>query len=130
MKKIFLVRMLILVPFMSFAQEMSVDEKIEAGFKPFADMIGSLVFYPVVIAGNPVPIVLIVLLLGALFFTLYFKFANVRLLRVAINAAKGTYDSIDHHAVDVVAGDPTPGGDVFESPKQKELLERSPIFKR
>jgi AGCS family alanine or glycine:cation symporter len=122
MKKTFLVRMLVLVPFMNFAQEMSVDEKIEAGFKPFADMIGSLVFYPVVIAGNPVPIVLIVLLLGALFFTLYFKFANVRLLRVAINAAKGTYDSIDHHTVEVVAGDPTPGGDVFESPQTEGVV--------
>jgi AGCS family alanine or glycine:cation symporter len=122
MKKTFLVRMLVLVPFMNFAQEMSVDEKIEAGFKPFADMIGSLVFYPVVIAGNPVPIVLIVLLLGALFFTLYFKFANVRLLRVAINAAKGTYDSIDHHTVEVVAGDPTPGGDVFESPQAEGVV--------
>ena len=122
MKKIFLVRMLMLVPFLNFAQEMSVDEKIEAGFKPFADKIGSLVFYPVDIAGNPVPIVLIVLLLGALFFTLYFKFANVRLLRVAINAAKGTYDSIDHHTVEVVAGDPTPGGDVFESPQTEGVV--------
>ena len=122
MKKIFLVRMLMLVPFLNFAQEMSVDEKIEAGFKPFADKIGSLVFYPVDIAGNPVPIVLIVLLLGALFFTLYFKFANVRLLRVAINAAKGTYDSIDHHSVEVVAGDPTPGGDVFESPQAEGVV--------
>ena len=122
MKKIFLVQILMLVPFLNFAQEMSVDEKIEAGFKPFADMIGSLVFYPVVIAGNPVPIVLIVLLLGALFFTLYFKFANVRLLRVAINAAKGTYDSIDHHSVEVVAGDPTPGGHVFESPQAEGVV--------
>jgi AGCS family alanine or glycine:cation symporter len=122
MKKTFLVRLLMLVPFLNFAQEMSVDEKIEAGFKPFADKIGSLVFYPVDIAGNPVPIVLIVLLLGALFFTLYFKFANVRLLRVAINAAKGTYDSIDHHTVEVVAGDPTPGGDVFESPQAEGVV--------
>ena len=122
MKKTFLVWMLVLVPFMNFAQEMSVDEKIEAGFKPFADMIGSLVFYPVDIAGIPVPIVLIVLLLGALFFTFYFKFANVRLLRVAINAAKGTYDSIDHHTVEVVAGDPTPGGDVFESPQVEGVV--------
>lgn len=111
-----------LVPFVNFAQEMSVDEKIEAGFKPFADWIGGIVFYPISIVGISVPIVLIVLLSGALFFTLYFKFANVRLLGVAIHAAKGTYDKVDHHDVEVVAGDPTPGGDVFESPQTEGVV--------
>ena len=106
---------LLISPIFAFSKEMSIDEKIESGFKPFADWIGHKVFYPISIAGIDVPIVLIVLLSGALFFTLYFKFANIRLLGVAINAAKGKYDDVDHHTVDVVAGDPTPGGDVFES---------------
>lgn len=110
------------LPIVSFAQEMSIDEKIESGFKPFADTIGSIVFYSVPIVGIQVPIVLMVLLLGALFFTLYFKFANVRLLGVAINAAKGKYDDIDHHSVEPVAGDPTPGGDVFESPQTEGVV--------
>ncbi|WP_139956225.1 alanine/glycine:cation symporter family protein [Flavicella sediminum] len=108
--------LLTMLPFLTFAKEMSIDERIESGFKPFADWIGSIVFYPISIVGNSVPIVLIVLLLGALFFTLYFKFANVRLLGVAINAARGKYDAVDHHTVEEVAGDSTPGGDVFETP--------------
>ncbi len=114
MKKKFLSLLLLVVPFVTIAQEVTIDEKIEAGFKPFATAVSDIVFYPVVIVGMDVPIVLIVLLLGALFFTLYFKFANITLLKVAIKATQGKYDEIDHHSVDIVAGDSTPGGDVFE----------------
>jgi len=111
-----------IIPFLGFAKELSIDQEIEEEFKPFADWIGSIVFYPISIVGISVPIVLIVLLLGALFFTLYFKFANVRLLGVAINAAKGKYDAVDHHEVDVVAGDPTPGGDVRETIQKEGVV--------
>lgn len=102
-------------PFFTFAQEQTMDEKIEAKFKPFADAVSSVVFYPIPIVGIDVPIVIIILLSGALFFTLYFKFANITLLGVAIRATNGKYDEVDHHSVDEAAGDPTPGGDVFES---------------
>lgn len=122
MKKTNTTLLSILAPFMTFAQEMSIDEKIESGFKPFADLVGSIVFYAIEISGQNVPIVLIVLLLAALFFTLYFKFANIKLLGVAIRAAKGKYDAVDHHSVEVVAGDPTPGGDVFESPQAEGVV--------
>lgn len=80
----------------AFSQEKSIDERIESWFKPFADQVGAIVFYSISIAGNNVPIVLIVLLTGAFFFTLYFKFANVRLLGVAINAVRGKYDDLDY----------------------------------
>jgi alanine or glycine:cation symporter, AGCS family len=106
---------LIALPMFSFAQELSMDQKIEAKFKPFANAVSSVVFYPISIVGIEVPIVIIVLLLGALFFTIYFRFANITLLGVAIRATKGKYDEIDHHSVDEAAGDATPGGDVFES---------------
>lgn len=62
-----------------------------------------------------VPVVLIVLILGALFFTLYFKFANFTLIKTAVKVVKGDYDDIDHHTADPAEGDPTPGGDVFET---------------
>lgn len=62
-----------------------------------------------------VPLVLIILILGALFFTLYFKFANFTLIKTAVKIVKGDYDDIDHHTSDIAEGDPTPGGDVFET---------------
>ena len=122
MNKKLLSLLFLIAPFFSFAQEMSMDEKIEAKFKPFADAVSSVVFYPISIVGIDVPIVIIVLLLGALFFTLYFKFANITLMGVAFHATRGKYDEIDHHSVEVVAGDPTPGGDVFESVQAEGVI--------
>ena len=113
MKKILLSALLFILPYAAYAQ--SIDESIETFFKPIAHFFGHWVFYPISIAGNQIPIVVVVLLLGAFFFTIYFKFANFRYLKVAINAARGKYDKYDHHSVDIMAGDPTPGGDVFES---------------
>lgn len=122
MKKHLLSIVTLMTPFLIFAQETSIEEDIEAKFGPFSQAVSSVVFYPISIAGKQVPFVLIVLLLGALFFTLYFKFANVRLLKVAINATKGKYDAIDHHSVDIAAGDSTPGGNVFESPQAQGVV--------
>ncbi|MDB2462776.1 alanine:cation symporter family protein [Algibacter sp.] len=122
MKKYLLSFFTLIIPFLTFAQKTSIEEDIEAKFGPFSKAVSDFVFYPIHIAGKDVPIVLIILLLGALFFTLYFKFANVRLLKVAIHATKGTYDEIDHHGVDIAAGDPTPGGDIFETPKAESVV--------
>ena len=124
----------LLIPFMAFSQEAGeaeqeegIDAKIERGFKPVADAIGSVVFYSIKFGkqkvdedGNTVPysipIVIIILLAAATFFTIYFKLANIRLFGVAIGAARGKFDSVDHHTVDIAAGDPTPGGDILETP--------------
>ncbi|MCR9172272.1 MAG: alanine:cation symporter family protein [bacterium] len=62
-----------------------------------------------------VPLVLIILLLGALFFTIYFAFPNVRLIGTAVRIVRGKYDDIDHHGAGEMAGDSTPGGDAIET---------------
>jgi len=111
-----------------FAQEssesMKLDERIESGFAPISKVITDIVFYPITIVGMDVPIVIIILLLGALYFTLYNKFANFRLLGVAINAAKGKYDDVDHHVAETLAGDPTPNddGDSFETLQKEGVI--------
>ena len=69
-----------------------------------------------------IPIVLIVLIFGALFFTLYFKFANFTLIGKAIKVVRGDYDEIDKHSTDIAEGDPTPGGDVFETIKVEDSV--------
>ena len=126
MKKILLFALFSIQNFLLFAQEnsesLSFDEQIEQSFKPVSDLVTAIVFFSVPIAGMNVPIVIIILLLGALYFTLYNRFANFRLLGVAINAAKGKYDDVDHHGADVMAGDPTPGGDIFETIQTEEVI--------
>ncbi|MFL3660719.1 MAG: alanine/glycine:cation symporter family protein [Polaribacter sp.] len=111
MNKKFLSLLLLAIPMLSFAQDLTMDEKIEAKFKPFADAVSSVVFYPISIVGIDVPIVVIILLLGALFFTLYFKFANIRLLGVAIRATNGKYDDIDHNSKDDISEEDVAGSD-------------------
>ena len=125
-KKITILLLFLFQSITMFSQEqLGIDEKIESFFRPVADSVGFFIFYPVSIAGNKVPIVLILLLFGALFFTLYNKFANVRLLGVAINAVKGKYDDVDHGTiVGTVEGDVTNNnGNVFESPKGEVVGE-------
>jgi AGCS family alanine or glycine:cation symporter len=120
-KSIFLTLFSFFIPFITFAQEtaaaveLTIDEKIDAAFRPIADAVGSVVFYAINIGESSVPIVLFVLIGGALFFTIYFKFANFTLIKTAVNVVKGDYDELDHHGADVAEGDSTPGGAVFET---------------
>ena len=50
---------------------------------------------PKLIPGLNVPWVLIVLILGALYFTLYFGFINVRGFKTSINIVRGKYDNLE-----------------------------------
>ena len=47
------------------------------------------------------PIVIILLVLGALFFTIYFSFPGIKRFKLAINTVRGKYDDIDHHTAGV-----------------------------
>jgi len=126
MKKLLTSSFLLLSNFMLFAQEataeMGIDERIEEWFAPISKVVTDSVFYPVNIVGMDVPIVIIVLLLGALYFTIYNRFRSFTLFGVAIRAARGKYDDVDHHGADVIAGDPTPGGDIFETIQKEEVI--------
>ena len=96
--RILLGALAVLLPFFQFAQEsVSIEDRIEQVFRPIADGVSSVIFYSVPVVGIDVPIVLFVLIGGALFFTLYFKFPNIRLFGTAINIVRGKYDDIDHH---------------------------------
>lgn len=107
-KLILIIGLLTFTPMLSFAEKAEaekgtidkVGDAINTGFKPVSDAITKVVFYAVPIGEKQVPIVLIVLLLGALFFTLYFKFPNIRLVRTAVKVVKGDYEDMDEHTTD------------------------------
>ncbi len=79
------------------------DQKIDKIFKPIADFWGSVVFFSPEKLGIPfgVPVVVILLVFGASFFTIAFGFINIRLLPMAIGVVSGKYDSIEKEGVDV-----------------------------
>ena len=66
--------------------------------------------------------VLFPLIIGALYFTFYFKFINFRGFFTSINIVRGKYDHLDgHDEKDLkVAGDATPGGDAIETIKVED----------
>ncbi len=90
--------LLIFIPFITFAQEKGLDQRIDEAFKPFSDFISGIIFFNVF----GTPFVLILLVASALFFTIYFGFPNFRYFHTAINVVRGKYDHVDHHEV----GDP------------------------
>ena len=91
----------VLLPVAAAAQEKGLDVRIDEAFKPVADWWEWLVFYPMPLP-EPfnLPIVLYLLIGGALFFTLTFGFVNIRRFPLALNVVRGKYDDIE------MAGDP------------------------
>ncbi len=91
---------LIALPMTVLAQEPEggggLDEQINAAFAPISQAFQDVIFFPV--AG--IPFVVILLVVGATFFTLYFGFINIRKFPLAINVVRGKYDEIDGHGVE------------------------------
>jgi AGCS family alanine or glycine:cation symporter len=99
-KKLTLLLTTFLMPFLAFAQEIqSIDERINAAVAPISKAIADVVFYGFQVSGVDIPIVLIVLIGGATYFTVYFGFPNITKFKLAIDVVRGKYDSL--------AGDPS-----------------------
>lgn len=89
---------LLLFPLISNARERGLDEKINDFFEPIASFSEDVVLYSISFSDTiKVPIVLLLLVFGALFFTLIFSFINIRKMGLAIQVVRGKYDGIDAH---------------------------------
>ena len=77
------------------AQSKGLDEKVNDAFMPFAIWWENLIFTEIPLFGFGIPIVLILLLSGALFFTFYFGFVNVRHFSTAIQVVRGKFDDLE-----------------------------------
>ncbi|MFK7818758.1 MAG: alanine/glycine:cation symporter family protein [Planctomycetaceae bacterium] len=75
------------------AETIGLDEKIDEAFDPIATKWEALVTYS--IPGTGAPLVLFILVGGALFFTIYFAFVNIRRFPLAINVVRGKYDELE-----------------------------------
>ncbi len=86
----------LLLPILVTAQDRGLDEKIDEAFKPVADWFEWLVFFPVPLP-EPfnLPIVLVLLIFGATFFTVAFGFVNIRRFPLALQVVRGKYDDIE-----------------------------------
>jgi len=96
MKKLTTLLLLILLPILVKAQEVGIDKKINETFGDLTGWFVKLIFYEIPFTEKvQVPWVLIVLVFGALFFTFYFKFINIRGFKTSINIIRGKYDELE-----------------------------------
>jgi AGCS family alanine or glycine:cation symporter len=112
MKKRILSILFLVIPIVTFAQEKGLDQKINDAFMPVADWWEGFVLTTVPLGSNDIPFVVILLVLGATFFTIYFKFPGISKFGLAINTVRGKYDDIEKQGIDenavinIIDGDP------------------------
>jgi len=103
--------------------EIGFDQRINDAFMPIAIWWEDLILYGVNILGFDIPIVLILLIGGSLFFTVYFKFVNIRGFITAIKVVRGKFDDLE--SVNVEMGrlsDLAIEGDIKDTIKDESQL--------
>ncbi len=119
MKKHLLSLLVLLLPVLTFAQEasdkMGIDEKIDQAFGNATGWFVNLVFYQIPFSENiKVYWVLFPLIIGATYFTFYFKLINFSGFFTSIKIVSGKYDEIENrpdHKVEVSDSVYTDDGD-------------------
>ncbi|PVW16313.1 alanine/glycine:cation symporter family protein [Marixanthomonas spongiae] len=112
MKKLLLSLITILTPLLTFAQDASTSANIDATFKKYTGWFVDFIFYEIPFSETfQIPWVLIVLIGGATYFTIYFKLINFTGFWTAIKVVRGKYEDIEKHGADTLYGDPTPNED-------------------
>ncbi|CAL2092270.1 alanine/glycine:cation symporter family protein [Tenacibaculum sp. 190524A05c] len=77
-------------------QNSTLDERINQSFHNATSWFTDAILYQIPITDSiQIPWVLIVLTLGALYFTIYFKGINIRSFMTSINIIRGKYDALD-----------------------------------
>ena len=98
--KLFLTFVFIMFTSLVFSQEKGLDERINEAFTPFADWWGGLILHSFpgskLITGSDIPTIIVLLVGGALFFTIYFGFINIRYFPISINTVRGKYDFLEN----------------------------------
>jgi len=75
------------------ASALSIDQKIDKAIQPIADKAIGLIFYPVTLMGQDVPMIILWLMSIGIFTSFYFGFINFRLLRLSCQLLGGKYQS-------------------------------------
>ncbi|OAD90184.1 D-alanine glycine permease [Aequorivita soesokkakensis] len=117
MKKYLLSLIAFLIPIFTFAQETTASDQIDAAFKQYTGWFVDLIFYEIPFSDSfQIPWVLIVLIGGAVYFTIYFKLINFTGFGTAVRVVRGKYEDIEKHGADTLYGDVTPN-------EQENLIE-------
>jgi AGCS family alanine or glycine:cation symporter len=75
---------------------MSIDSYINGVLSPVSEALSKVVFASVSINGAELPLIVVWLIAGGLYFTLYLRFINIRGFRQAIRITRGDYANPTH----------------------------------
>jgi len=105
MRKKYLSVLLFLIPFLTFAQEKGLDQRIDEAFGNATGWFVNFIFYQIPFSDDVnIYWVLFPLILGASYFTIYFRFINFRGFFTSIKIVSGKYDDLEgrvDHKVEV-----------------------------
>lgn len=76
-------------------QPAGIDAQIDAIMQPVADAASSFIFYSVPMFGADVPLIVLWLIAGGVFFTLYLNFINFRGFKHAVDIIRGKFVQTD-----------------------------------
>jgi alanine or glycine:cation symporter, AGCS family len=69
----------------------SIDALIDAAMRPLADGASNFIFFSIDLFGTPVPLIVLWLVAGGVFFTVYLRFINLRGFRHALELVSGKH---------------------------------------
>lgn len=95
MSRLFLILNLFFLPFSNAYA--GIDESINNATAPIAEFIGNIVFFTIQIGDAALPVVVLWLVMGAVFFTIYMGFINIRGFKHAIELVRGDYTDPKSH---------------------------------
>ncbi len=96
MKKRILSLLLLVIPFITFAQEKGLDQQIDEAFGNATGWFVNFIFYQISFSDTiKIYWVLFPLILGALYFTFYFNFINFKGFLTSIKIVSGKYDDLE-----------------------------------
>ena len=88
--------LLFLFPGVAMAAENgSVDDAINSFFAPITKFVSDLVFWSFEVGGAKIPLIVVWLIVGAIFFTVYMGFINLRSFRQSFKIVSGKYSKAD-----------------------------------
>ena len=97
--------LIMVMPILTFAQEKGLDQRIDEAFGNATGWFVNFIFYQIPFTDDiKVYWVLFPLILGASYFTIYFKFINIRGFFTSIRIVSGKYDDLEgriDHKVEV-----------------------------
>lgn len=79
----------------SITESMSIDARIDAAIKPMSEKAIGVMFYPITIMGQDVPMIILWLMSIGIFTSFYFGFVSIRFLPLSLQLLCGKYQSKD-----------------------------------